>query len=108
MAQPSGVHETGGSQTITYDYNSGLQRQGQATQPSSGPATYRSYAVDANGSVEGLEGPTGTLAANDTYQYDPYCELQQELSADAAAAPFRFQGFYADSAVKTYDMQARS
>jgi RHS repeat-associated protein len=97
-----------GGQSITYDYNSGLQRQGQVIQPTTGSATYRSYAVDANGSVEGLESSTGALLASDTYYYDPYGELQQAVNGDAGKASFRFQGFYSDSAVKTYDMQARS
>ena len=99
------------TQSSTYDYDSGLKRQGQTTANAGGTSAYRSYAVDANGSVEGLESDTGALAPNDTYNYDPYGELdtpQTQMSAEATAAPFRFQGFYSDSAVKTYDMQARS
>ena len=29
------------------------------------------------------------------------------LSTDASANPFRFEGFYYDSGIKSYDMQAR-
>lgn len=98
------------TQSSTYDYDSGLRRLGQTTATAGGTTSYRSYALDANGSVEGLEGDTGALAPNDTYNYDPYGELdtQTGMSDAASAAPFRFQGFYSDSAVKTYDMQARS
>lgn len=97
-------------QSSTYDYDSGLKRQGQTTASAGGPsAKYSSFAVDANGSVEGLESDDGTLTANNTYNYDPYGELDMTgMSAEAKAAPFRFQGFYSDSAVGTYDMQARS
>jgi|GEM_PF-5255084 len=52
------------------------------------------------------------------YHYDPYGELddpdpedstepEELLSGEAKQNPFRFEGFYYDSAVKTYDMQAR-
>ncbi len=93
-----------GGESRTFDYDSALQRQGQWT--STG---YRSFALDANGSVEGLESPTGELASDDTYVYDPYGELEgTALSTEAGASPFRFQGHYSDSAVNTYDMQARS
>ena len=32
---------------------------------------------------------------------------EEELSADAESNPFRFEGFYYDSAIQSYDMQAR-
>jgi RHS repeat-associated protein len=85
--------------------DSGLRRQGQTTSA----AGYKSYAIDANGSVEGLESSDGALATNNTYNYDPYGEIDASgMSDEAKAAPFRFQGFYSDTAVQTYDMQARS
>jgi RHS repeat-associated protein len=106
----------GGTTTKFYDYDSGMRRQGQETR-GSGVSRYRSYAKDANGSVEGLEHPDGTFGpggdANDEYLYDPYGELEEdedqdgEIGAEARQNPFRFQGFYYDSAIRTYDMQAR-
>jgi RHS repeat-associated protein len=90
------------------------QRQGQTV----GAATlrYKSYALDAQGSVEGLETDNGTLPASDRYHYNPYGELdgpgasdpEAGLSDEAKANPFRFQGHYYDAGIKTYDMQARS
>ncbi len=81
--------------------------------------TFRAYATDANGSVEGLEDAGGGFGTNaeDTYLYDPYGESENVgaptetqdpgLSAAAKDNPFRFQGFYYDAGVKTYDMHAR-
>ena len=90
---------------------------------------YRTYDKDANGSVIGLEGKTGAIPEKSKYSYDPYGELQSPnngvtlpeappgieldlaeaaLDQDAQENPFRFQGFYYDSGVKTYDMQARA
>ena len=70
----------------------------------------------------GLEGDDGVVADNEQYEYDPYGELIKgdgdpgeptcgatgELSDEACDQPFRFQGFYYDSGIKTYDMQARA
>jgi len=85
-------------QASSYDYDSALRRQGQTT--GTGTGAYRSYALYANGSVEGLESSTGALATADTYVYDPYGALEgQALSPEAATGPFRFQGFYSDSAL---------
>lgn len=81
------------------------------------PVAYRAYAKDANGSVIGLEKDDGTIAEDERYDYDPYGELdckpavnpddlEEGLSPEAKANPFRFQGFYYDSGVKTYDMHA--
>jgi RHS repeat-associated protein len=53
------------------------------------------------------------------YVYDPYGELEKkdptspteaedELGKQAQDNPFRYEGFYYDSGVKTYDMQARN
>jgi RHS repeat-associated protein len=72
-----------------------------------------------------LEGSNGVVAANEAYKYDPYgADLADNTQApgttpappppsatslDQAALdnPFRFQGFYYDAAIKSYDMQAR-
>ena len=70
----------------------------------------------------GLEGDDGVVADNEQYEYDPYGELIKgdgdpgeptcgatgEMSDEACDQPFRFQGFYYDSGIKTYDMQARA
>jgi RHS repeat-associated protein len=110
-------------ETKHYDYDSEGRRLGQEIKkgtPFASPE-YRPYANDANGSVQGLENSTGHFGANDedTYLYDPYGENDkvpapgeegkddQGLSAAAKDNPFRFEGFYYDSGVRTYDMQAR-
>ena len=132
---------------MNYDYDSDGRRQGQQIQdpgrdPASGPLDgcantdadpdtagtqtaddcYRSYATDANGSVEGLENEIGGFGdpggRPDTYLYDPYGESENVgqagerddpgLSEGAKDNPFRFQGFYYDAGIKTYDMQARN
>ena len=104
----------------SYDYDSRGERQGQQVEADA-TVRYRPYAKDANGSVVGLEDEeTGEVAANKRYDYDPYGELDREvtpastcdgleagLSQDARDNPFRFEGFYYDSGVKTYDMHAR-
>jgi RHS repeat-associated protein len=77
-------------------------------------------ARDANGSVMGLETSEGEVPDDERYDYDPYGELDRKpavgdttddpdagLSQEAQDNPFRFQGFYYDSGVKTYDMHAR-
>lgn len=106
--------------TRTYDYDSQGDRQGFDKHD----GTYRAYDKDANGSVTGLEQAQGqinegtALGGDETYDYDPYGELDRDppagssdldagLSQDAQDNPFRFQGFYYDSGVKTYDMHAR-
>jgi RHS repeat-associated protein len=105
----------GTGSTRSYDYDSGSERLGMEK----GDGTYKSYATDAQGSVVGLEQANGTIADNERYEYDPYGELQKRkgqtagdaerpLSDDAKENPFRFQGHYYDSGVKTYDMRARS
>ncbi len=98
----------------TYDYDSQMRRLGQSTRPIGGSTwTFRSYAMDALGSVEGLEDADGEFGVGgaDRYRYDPYGELQDEettLGEDAKENPFRFESFYYDAALKTYDMQARA
>ncbi|HEX8051734.1 MAG TPA: LamG-like jellyroll fold domain-containing protein [Thermoleophilaceae bacterium] len=104
----------------TYDYDSDGRRLGQSVKASGDSApTHRPYATDASGSVEGLEDTEGRFGElnRDTYLYDPYGESENVgglnetedpgLSDAAKENPFRFQGFYFDSGVKTYDMQAR-
>jgi RHS repeat-associated protein len=104
----------------TYDYDSDGRRLGQSVKTST-DTTFKPYATDGNGSVEGLEDPNGGFgdpAKPDTYLYDPYGESENVgtatekndpgLSDAAKDNPFRFEGFYYDSGVKTYDMQARN
>lgn len=103
------------SKSHTYDYDSQGDRIGQATNTGS---AFKAYAKDANGSVTGLEDDNGLADAQNTYDYDPYGELDRTpsatgdldagLSTEAKDNPFRFQGFYYDSGVKTYDMHARA
>jgi RHS repeat-associated protein len=97
--------------TSTYDYDSSLQRLGQSTKANSTAAEdYRGYGTDANGSVEQLEKLDGTLSANESYSYDAYGHqeiAETSLSPQAQGNPFRFQGFYYDGEIETYDMQAR-
>ncbi len=78
--------------------------------------------------MTGLEDDAGSVAQGEEYAYDPFGEIRRpdgvtgpssdsECSADeqsagmsklACSQPFRFEGFYYDSGVKTYDMQARA
>lgn len=103
--------EEGGGKTLGYDYDSGGDSLGQTQPTADDPATYRSYAKDANGSVEGLEDSRGEFGGEgkDRYDYDPYGALENEdtLSQAAKANPLRFEGFYYDEGLKAYDMQAR-
>lgn len=90
----------------TYDYDSSGRRLGQVH----GQDGYRSYSHDANGSVEAIEGPGGQVASGSEYAYDPYGDLQMpetDLSGEAKQNPFRFEGFYYESEIKSYDMLAR-
>jgi RHS repeat-associated protein len=70
--------------------------------------------------VLALEEDDGSILDRKRYDYDPYGELDREapvastgdelesgLDEDARDNPFRFEGFYYDSGVKTYDMYAR-
>jgi RHS repeat-associated protein len=118
---------TSGNLTDTYDYNSSGQRMGANAATGSGN-TYHPYAHDASGSVEALENKDGTVATNNRYHYTPYGDLEMgagdlqqaessgnfsnatpenTLGADAQASKYRFEGFYYDSGVQTYDMLAR-
>lgn len=105
-----------GAKTETFDYSSDGALRGTARGDDDHVAQYRSYSFDANESIEGLEQANGEVADNERYEYDPYGQLQanageqrpgQGLSEAAADNPFRFQGFYEDEGVGTYDMQAR-
>jgi len=104
----------------TYDYDSAGDRQGRQGKESDNQVRYRAFAKDANGSVQGLEAADGSLRPEDQYSYDPYGDLEsrtgtqlqpsdaeRELSPEAADGKFRFQGFYYDAGIKTYDMHAR-
>lgn len=97
-----------GGEKRFYDYDSMGERQGQ--QVTDGAENhYRSYRKDANGSVLALEDDTGAVPAGERYEYDPYGELDAEPTDDEAKAnPFRFEGFYYDSGVQSYDMHARA
>ncbi|WP_196809152.1 DNRLRE domain-containing protein [Conexibacter woesei] len=117
---PSMSRETtddGGRNTFDYD---GTGERLDVLEKAAGSSTVRTkvYAKDSNGSVMGLEGSDGTVGSGDRYTYDPFGELDTSGtgsgetpdsagSADARANPFRFEGFYYDAAIKTYDMQAR-
>jgi RHS repeat-associated protein len=105
-----------------YDYSGSGSRLGQATSTTdTSTKAFRPYEADANGDVVALLPSTHTApAASDRYDYDPYGELERrdfsagtpstaegQLSADAKGNPFRFEGFYYDQPVRTYDMQAR-
>jgi RHS repeat-associated protein len=95
--------------TRTYDYDSAMQRVGQERVGGT-ERKYRAYALDANGSVVGLEADDGQIACQDTYNYDPYgqqIESECGSSAEADANPFRFEGFHFDPQAGSYDMQAR-
>lgn len=100
---------------VSFDYDSAGDRLGQQRDEGTS-STYKSYAKDANGSVVGLEASDGSLADDERYDYDPYGATDRSgdqldpdagLSGDAKANPFRFEGFYFDSSVGSYDMHAR-
>jgi RHS repeat-associated protein len=101
--------------TRSYDYDSQGDRVGQQV-TSGSTSRYRSYVKDANGSVLALEDDNGDIdrggADNKSavYDYDPYGNLENagDLNGEADDNPFRFEGFYYDSGVQTYDMLARA
>jgi RHS repeat-associated protein len=105
----------------TYDYTASGERLGRL-KGSGATKEWRAYDTDAQGSVVGLEKPdtgettpevdpkTGETKLN-TYDTDPFgapVGKDEDVSAEAAANPFRFQGFYKDAETGTYDMQARA
>jgi len=63
---------------------------------------------DAKGHVKTGTGVGGD-GKSDAYKYDPYGDSANEtsLSPGAKANPLRFEGFYYDAGLKTYDMRAR-
>jgi RHS repeat-associated protein len=104
---------------LSFDYDSQGERQGMQKEEGA-VFKYSAYAKDANGSVVALEESDGSTLTTKEYEYDPYGELDREapqassgdqlelgLDPDAKDNPFRFEGFYYDSGVKTYDMHAR-
>lgn len=118
MSREQTEGSSGASNYDAYDYDSTGERIGQVT-TESGTSTYHGYGKDANGSVTELESEDGEVADDDRYIYDPYGNLEDSdpydestpdegLSAEAQANPFRFEGFYYDSGVETYDMRARA
>ncbi|MDQ3740522.1 MAG: RHS repeat-associated core domain-containing protein, partial [Actinomycetota bacterium] len=104
--------EEGTNKTRAYDYSSDFERLGMDRSDASGSASssYSSYLKDANGSVTGMTGDGGAKLPDANYRYTPYGELEDPnaLAEEGADNPFRFQGFYYDSGVKTYDMKARA
>ncbi len=105
-------------ETRTYDYDASMDGLGQSVRKPLTAASYKSYTKDANGSVTGLEDgkghvKTGTEIGGDgeseRYKYDPYGDSTNEtsLTPGAKANPLRFEGFYYDAGLKTYDMRAR-
>jgi RHS repeat-associated protein len=72
---------------------------------------YHSYFTDpVNGTVIGLEDPSGAIGSDDRYDLDPYGKQENTdtPSTEAAENPFRFQSHHYDSGLQTYDMQARA
>lgn len=105
------TREEKGTKSRSFDYDSGMEKLGLATSEGSGTPDYRAYDKDANGSIIGLEVANGDVDATDRYEYDPYGALESEedeLSDAAHDNPLRFEGFYYDSGIKQYDMQART
>jgi RHS repeat-associated protein len=101
--------DVSGGKRRVYDYNADGERQGVELTNGEETPRYRAYARDANGTVLGLESQTDAdVPEADRYEYDPYGDIANEpTGADAKDNPFRFQGFYYDSGVKSYDMHAR-
>jgi RHS repeat-associated protein len=129
LARESPAGAPTGQVRVAFDYDSRGDRIGQQT--SRGLGRFYTYDKDANGSVLGLEeegddpstGATesvGQITDGKRYRYDPYGSLDIDeasasssdqdrfgLEGGAAENPFRFEGFYADSATDSYDMHAR-
>ncbi len=131
LVKPSGGLAATETETKIYDYDAQGMRLGQeVSKPTSGGATeshYSTYEHDAGGSVIGLEDESGTFDdptngksdSDNAYHYDPYgqvmdpdpgnstADVEAELGDAAAENPFRYEGFYYDSGIQSYDMQAR-
>jgi RHS repeat-associated protein len=108
--------ETRSGREQSYDYTASGERLGRL-KGSGATKEWRAYDTDAQGSVVGLEKPdTGETTPEDdgklnTYDTDPFgapVAKDEDVSDEAAANPFRFQGFYKDAETGTYDMQARA
>jgi hypothetical protein len=124
------LEKNAGAVPQIYDYNSTGQKMGVWEGPNS---AYYSYALDAKGSIEGLERattcPTGTnpnlICDTDRYHYTPYGNLEKgqaqgggqasnttmpeaSLGGPAQSNNYRFEGFYEDSGIGTYDLLARN
>lgn len=114
--------QTKGTSTSSFDFSGEGEPLGM-----SGPNGYRSFGLTVNGSIGTLENGSGSSAnvggLLNRYRYDPYgaarsslgvsptpagSDIENQLTDDAKANPLRFQGFIYDSALKTYDMQARA
>ncbi|HWT94458.1 MAG TPA: RHS repeat-associated core domain-containing protein, partial [Solirubrobacteraceae bacterium] len=114
LSQRGATNSATNNEVSSYDYDSQFESLGVSRQSGASANPYASFAKDANGSIEGLAGTTGSLTAK--YAYDPYGKDEKSagetapgssLTPEAKDQPFRFQGFYYDSGVKTYDMRAR-
>jgi RHS repeat-associated protein len=110
-----------------YDYNSTGQKLGfwQGTSTANPSGIYHTYSLDAKGSIEALENTNNTITNTNRYHYTPYGNLEkgvaqgggntsstttveQSLGTDAETNNYRFEGFYDDSGIATYDLQARN
>jgi RHS repeat-associated protein len=110
-----------------YDYNSTGQKLGywQGASAANPVGIYHTYTFDARGSIEALENANNTITDLNRYHYTPYGNLEkgkaqgsgsssstttveQSLGPDAETNTYRFEGFYEDSGVATYDLQARN
>lgn len=115
LSQRGATNSATNGEVSSFDYDSQFESLGVSRQSGATANPYSSFAKDANGSIEGLAGTTGSLTAK--YAYDPYGKDEKSstsetspgssLTPEAKDQPFRFQGFYYDSGVKTYDMRAR-
>ena len=115
-------------ETKSYDYDSQGLRLGIDVKQGTEQKPYSAYDLDGSGSVIGLEDSEGTFDDPDSagtdddnrYHFDPYGGLvdpdpgdilgqdaETELPEAAQENPFRFEGFYYDSGIQSYDMQAR-
>jgi RHS repeat-associated protein len=105
-----------------YDYDGAGGRLGQASADNDAATkTFHPYETDVNRNVVAVLPTTNTTpSADDKYDFDPYGELERQdfrsghpasaedqLSGQAQDNPFRYEGFYYDASVRTYDMQAR-
>jgi RHS repeat-associated protein len=103
-----------------YQYDSQLVPVGRRATGPGVDNSLRSFALDANGSVEGLEDADGDIrdctgstdpgCRADGYLYDPYGQLESDeagLTAEATDNQVRFEGFHYQPQSQTYDMRAR-